>query len=74
LSPSARERLPVTGLEGDLVIGRVDTEPVDVRTVRCGSRVRIPRRKLNDWLYADGETIHGGFTVKALGQIPGEER
>lgn len=62
----------VTGIDGDTVSGRVDNEPVDVRTVRLGSRVRIPRQRLNDWIFTDGEEMHGGFTIKVIQEMQGE--
>ena len=64
--------LMVTALEGDAILGRLDNDPVDVRTVRCGSRVRVDRRTLNDWLFTDNDQMQGGFTIKVIQQIQDE--
>lgn len=59
----------VTGIDGDLVSGRIDNEPLDVGTVKLGSRVRVSAKKLNDWIYTDGDDMQGGFTIKAIEEI-----
>jgi uncharacterized protein YegJ (DUF2314 family) len=66
--------LMVTALEGDFILGRLDNDPVDVRTVRRGSRVRVDRRTINDWLFTEGDDMQGGFTIKAIQQIQNETR
>lgn len=57
----------VTAIEGDLVLGVLDSDPADVRSLRCGDRVRVTLENLNDWMYVgDGEQPVGGFTIAVL--------
>jgi uncharacterized protein YegJ (DUF2314 family) len=58
--------LSVLSLDGDTIHGKVDNEPVNVTTVRLGSRVRANRQHLIDWLYIGAAGVVGGFTVKVL--------
>ena len=58
--------LTVLGVENDVISGKVDNEPVQLTNVKLGSRVRLKRQVLNDWLYTDGGKMVGGFTVKVL--------
>jgi uncharacterized protein YegJ (DUF2314 family) len=48
------------------ITGRLDNEPTHVKSIRLGQLVRIPRHKLNDWLYVINEEMTGGFTLKLL--------
>ncbi len=47
--------------------GRLDNDPAFVKSVRAGDAVRVPRDRLNDWLFVRGGRLHGGFTLKLLG-------
>jgi uncharacterized protein YegJ (DUF2314 family) len=57
----------VTAIEGELVLGVLDSDPADVRSIRCGDRVRVTLDNLNDWMYVSGdEEPIGGFTIAVL--------
>ncbi len=58
--------LQVTALEGDRIYGILDNDPIQVRNVRLGGRVRVSVSALNDWIYTVGDTRHGGFTIDVL--------
>jgi uncharacterized protein YegJ (DUF2314 family) len=64
--------LTVTGIENGIIYGKLDNDPVELTSVRCGDRVRVPVRELNDWLYTDGEHMQGGFTIEVLRKIQDE--
>jgi uncharacterized protein YegJ (DUF2314 family) len=56
----------VSALENDMIYGRLDNEPVEVKRLKAGDRVRVPVRELSDWLYTRGEVLAGGFTIDVL--------
>ena len=56
----------VTALEGDWVLGILDSDPADVHSLQCGDRVRVTPSNLNDWMYLDGDNPVGGFTMAVL--------
>ncbi|MBC8291035.1 MAG: DUF2314 domain-containing protein [Planctomycetes bacterium] len=59
--------IKVTAIEGELVLGILDSDPADVHSLQCGDRVRVTLDKLNDWMYlSDDEQPVGGFTVAVL--------
>jgi uncharacterized protein YegJ (DUF2314 family) len=64
--------LSVTGLENGWVYGRLDNDPIELTSIRCGDRVRIHIDDLNDWLYTDGDQVRGGFTIEVLRKIQEE--
>lgn len=58
----------VTAIDDACFHGRLDNQPAFVTTVRAGQTVHVPRAKLNDWLYVRGGELHGGFTLRLLGE------
>jgi len=64
--------LTVTGLEHGFIYGRLDNDPIELTSIRCGDRVRVPLKDLNDWLYTHGEQMTGGFTIEVLRRIQEE--
>ncbi|MGE3804545.1 MAG: DUF2314 domain-containing protein [Gemmataceae bacterium] len=58
--------LTVTGIENHIILGELDNDPVNVKNVRSGSRVRIPEDEINDWLICDQQNMVGGFTIEVL--------
>jgi uncharacterized protein YegJ (DUF2314 family) len=62
--------MSVSALENDMIYGRLDNEPVKVKHLRAGDRVRIPVSDLHDWIYTRGDFLAGGFTIAALANIP----
>ncbi len=57
----------VAAVDDTHVHGRLDNDPAFVRSVRAGEPVSVPRDRVNDWLYVRGGELHGGFTLKLLG-------
>jgi uncharacterized protein YegJ (DUF2314 family) len=64
----------VTGMEGGTVFGRLDNEPNAVRNVKCGDIVRIAESDVVDWVCRQNNAVHGGYTIKALAEIPSARR
>jgi uncharacterized protein YegJ (DUF2314 family) len=62
----------VTGLENGWIYGRLDNDPIELESIRCGDRVRVHLRELNDWLFTDGDHVKGGFTIDVLRRIQEE--
>jgi uncharacterized protein YegJ (DUF2314 family) len=58
--------LSVSALEHEMIYGRLDNEPVNMKRLHAGDRLRVPVRDLNDWLYTRGDTLTGGFTIEVL--------
>ena len=56
----------VESIEGELIKGRLDSDPHTVSTIAEGDLADVEIEDLNDWVYiADGEMI-GGFPIKVL--------
>ncbi len=62
--------LSVSALEHEMIYGRLDNEPVAMKRLHAGDRLRVPVRDLNDWLFTHGETLAGGFTIDVLTNPP----
>lgn len=58
--------LQVTGIENDVIYGILDNDPVDIGTVKSGDKVRVQVADLNDWIFGEGGSIKGGFTIRVL--------
>lgn len=58
--------IQVTSITDETITGKVDNDPVDVEGLQIGASVTRPRAELTDWLYLDGETMHGGFSIEVL--------
>ena len=67
--------LEVTAVENDVIYGELANEPMDLGSLKLGSRVRTTVSELNDWAFisADGEP-HGMFTVKVLAEASKEQQ
>ncbi len=59
----------VTAVEGNLILGTLGNEPVNVSNVKLGQRVRVQLDELNDWIFFRDEELHGGFTIKVFERI-----
>lgn len=46
--------------------GIVSNVPVNITTVKYGDRVKIIKEDISDWSFMDGDTLRGGYTIKAL--------
>lgn len=64
--------ISVTGMENGWVYGILDNDPIELKTVRCGDRLRVRIGDVNDWLIIDGNSAIGGFTIEVLRQIQDE--
>ena len=58
--------LIVTAVENDIVYGRLDNEPLNVRGVVCGELRRLAASEIWDWIYFDGSEMRGGFSLTVL--------
>ena len=56
----------VASIEGDEILGDLANQPVDLRFMKEGHRVRGTLADLNDWAWLEGEEMVGGFTSKVL--------
>jgi uncharacterized protein YegJ (DUF2314 family) len=56
----------VASIEGDEILGDLANQPVDLRFMKEGDRVRGKLEDLNDWAWLEGEEMVGGFTSKVL--------
>jgi uncharacterized protein YegJ (DUF2314 family) len=64
--------ISVTGLENGWVYGRLDNDPIELTSIRCGDRIRVHVDDLNDWLFTTGDQVRGGFTIEVLRKIQEE--
>jgi uncharacterized protein YegJ (DUF2314 family) len=55
----------VSNIGPDFIDGVVDNDSVELMRVHVGDTVRVNLADMNDWVYVDGETRHGGLTVAA---------
>lgn len=61
--------MSLTNAEGDVIVGRLDNDPMNIKGLKRGDEVRAQVSELNDWLVgADQKIITGGFTIKLLEQ------
>jgi len=58
--------ISVERVEHDVAYGVVNNDPVNLRGVRCGDDAEVRLEELNDWMYADGDEMVGGFTVNVV--------
>lgn len=59
--------ITVTAIEGDRIYGELANEPANLGKLREGSKVSVPLKELNDWMFIDaGGNFEGGFTVKVI--------
>jgi uncharacterized protein YegJ (DUF2314 family) len=55
-----------TSFNGSTFSGRVDNEPVDVKTVRLGETAIVAKGEISDWFYVDNGKLVGGYTLRVL--------
>jgi len=59
--------ITVTAIEGEFILGVLDSDPADVESLQSGDRVQVALEDLNDWMFlSGGEEPVGGFTVAVL--------
>jgi uncharacterized protein YegJ (DUF2314 family) len=56
----------VVSIEGGEILGDLANQPVDLRFMKEGDRVRGKLEDLNDWAWLEGQELVGGFTSKVL--------
>jgi uncharacterized protein YegJ (DUF2314 family) len=66
--------MKVTAIEANIIYGMLDNEPVNLKRLKPGQRLRVPVSELSDWLFTQGEELHGAFSVKVIQQIQREIR
>ncbi len=62
------EHIWITELQwdGEVFSGRINNIPANVKGIRMGDRVKVPRDELSDWMYLDGKRVVGGYTLRVL--------
>jgi uncharacterized protein YegJ (DUF2314 family) len=59
--------ISVTAIEGKQAYGELGNDPVNLGSLKLGSKVSVPIGDVNDWLYLDGQQkMVGGFTIQAV--------
>jgi uncharacterized protein YegJ (DUF2314 family) len=66
--------IEVDHIENNIVHGKLANDPVALGNLRCGDTVTVELADLNDWNYMLNEELKGGFTVKVLQDISGEDK
>jgi uncharacterized protein YegJ (DUF2314 family) len=51
---------------GETVTGQVINQPVDVTELKLGQTVTAPVKNVSDWMFVQGQAMHGGFTMRVL--------
>jgi uncharacterized protein YegJ (DUF2314 family) len=64
----------VTAIENDVILGVLDNDPVDIKKIKAGSRVRIPVADVGDWVCVRGDDMEGGFTIKVVADAAEQKR
>ncbi len=53
-------------LNGDEVTGQIGNDPGIVKNVKYGETVTVPESKISDWMYSEGDKMHGNYTARVL--------
>ena len=53
-------------VEGDTVKGEIGNDPGIVKNVKFGELVTVPESKISDWMYSEGDKMHGNYTARVL--------
>jgi uncharacterized protein YegJ (DUF2314 family) len=64
--------ISVEDIEGETLFGSLDNEPVQLKNVQAGDRVKVSLKDINDWMIMKDDEIKGGFTIKVLQKGGGE--
>lgn len=51
--------------DGRVLRGRVDNNPVDIKSLRVGQKVTVRPEEISDWMYVENGQLVGGYTVRA---------
>lgn len=52
-------------LNGGVLRGKVDNNPVDTKSLRLGKKVTVRPEEISDWMYVENGRLVGGYTVRA---------
>ena len=52
--------------DGRVFHGKIDNDPVDIKTLRRGKEVTVQPKEVSDWMYVDHGRLVGGYTVRTL--------
>ena len=59
--------ISITSVEGERIYGELGNDPVNLGSLKLGSKVSVPIAELNDWCYVDPKgNLVGGFTIEAV--------
>ena len=53
-------------LEGDEFVGVLNNEPLELKNVKIGDELRVPKSEISDWMYLDGGKMAGAYTLRVL--------
>ncbi len=53
-------------IEGESVRGKLGNDPGIVKNVKFGELVTVPESKISDWMYSEGDKMHGNYTARVL--------
>lgn len=53
-------------VEGDTVKGEIGNDPGIVKNVKFGELVTVAESKISDWMYSEGDKMHGNYTARVL--------
>ena len=53
-------------VEDDTVKGEIGNDPGIVKNVKFGELVTVPESKISDWMYSEGDKMHGNYTARVL--------
>lgn len=56
----------VTNFDGHTVVGELANEPNAIPEFSAGDEVRVSPEDISDWVYWNGDSIVGGFTLAVL--------
>jgi uncharacterized protein YegJ (DUF2314 family) len=51
--------------DGRVLRGKVDNDPVDIKSLRVGQKVTVLPGEVSDWMYVENGRLVGGYTVRA---------
>ena len=51
--------------DGRVLRGKVDNDPVAMKSLRVGTKVTVRPEEVSDWMYVENGRLVGGYTVRA---------
>jgi len=65
----------IAEFDGKQFGGTISNDPMLVKTVKAGDRVKVDKDKISDWMYVEKKKLVGGYTVRVLrDRLTPEER